>query len=197
MKQNPFKISLLASAIGGLWAVPSYAADFYFGPDQGVAVQVNSQLSLGASWRTESADTALFASVNGGSAVNSATDDGNLNFDKGETFSQILKGSHDVQMTMDNFGAFTRFKYWTDAELADGNRAHGNSGSGYAANEPLSDNGFSDNAKFSGISLLDAYVYGSFDVADMPLDVRLGRQVISWGESTFIQGGMNSSKCHP
>jgi len=193
MKQNPFKISLLASAIGGLWAVPSYAADFYFGPDQGVAVQVNSQLSLGASWRTESADTALFASVNGGSAVNSGTDDGNLNFDKGETFSQILKGSHDVQMTMDNFGAFTRFKYWTDAELADGNRAHGNSGSGYAANEPLSDNGFSDNAKFSGISLLDAYVYGSVDVADMPLDVRLGRQVISWGESTFIQGGMNSS----
>jgi len=193
MKQNPFKISLLASAIGGLWAVPSYAADFYFGPDQGVAVQVNSQLSLGASWRTESADTALFGSVNGGTGGSATTDDGNLNFDKGETFSQILKGSHDVQMTMDNFGAFTRFKYWTDAELADGNRAHGNSGSGYAENEPLSDSGFSDNAKFSGISLLDAYVYGSFDVAEMPLDVRLGRQVVSWGESTFIQGGMNSS----
>ena len=193
MKQNPFKISLLASAIGGLWAIPSHAADFYFGPDQGVSVQVNSQLSLGASWRTESADTALFGSVNGGTGLSATTDDGNLNFDKGETFSQILKGSHDVQMTMDNFGAFTRFKYWTDAELADGNRAHGNSGSGYAENEPLSDSGFSDNAKFSGISLLDAYVYGSFDVAEMPLDVRLGRQVVSWGESTFIQGGMNSS----
>jgi len=193
MKANPFKTSLLAIAIGGLWAMPSHGADFYFGPDQGISMQVNSQLSLGASWRTEDADTTLFGSVNGGTGGSATTDDGNLNFDKGETFSKILKGSHDVQMTMDNFGAFTRFKYWSDAELADGNRAHGNSGSSYAANEPLSDSGFSDNAKFSGISLLDAYVYGSFDVAEMPLDVRLGRQVISWGESTFIQGGMNSS----
>jgi len=193
MKKNPVKISLLASAIAGLWAMPSHSADFYFGPDQGISMQVNSQLSLGASWRTEDADAALYGSVNGGTGGSATTDDGNLNFDKGETFSQILKGSHDVQMTMDNFGAFTRFKYWSDAELADGNRAHGNSGSGYAANEPLSDSGFSDNAKFSGINLLDAYVYGSFDVAEMPLDVRLGRQVISWGESTFIQGGMNSS----
>ncbi len=193
MKLKTFKIKMLACAVGGMWALPSQAADFYLGSQQDIAIQVNSQLSLGASWRTEDADTSLFGTVNGGTGGSGTTDDGNLNFDQGDTFSQILKGSHDVQITAGNLGAFTRFKYWTDEELANGDRAHGNSGSGYAANEPLSDSGFSDNAKFSGISLLDAYVYGSFDVTDMPLDVRLGRQVISWGESTFIQGGMNSS----
>jgi hypothetical protein len=39
---------------------------------------------------------------------------------------------------------------------------------------------------------MDAYAYASFDVLDMPLDVRLGKQVVSWGESTFITGGINS-----
>jgi len=193
MKLKTFKIKMLACAVGGMWALPSQAADFYLGSQQDIAIQVNSQLSLGASWRTEGADPANVSADNGGSGASSTTDDGNLNFDQGDTFSQILKGSHDIQITAGNLGAFTRFKYWTDEELANGDRAHGNSGSGYAANEPLSDSGFSDNAKFSGISLLDAYVYGSVDVAEMPLDVRLGRQVISWGESTFIQGGMNSS----
>ncbi len=193
MKLKFFKINMLAGAVGGILALPSHAADFYLGSNQGIAIQVNSQLSLGASWRTEDADAANISADNGGSGASSTTDDGNLNFDQGDTFSQILKGSHDVQITAGNLGAFTRFKYWSDEELANGDRAHGNSGSGYATNEPLDDSGFSDNAKFSGISLLDAYVYGSVDVADMPLDVRLGRQVISWGESTFIQGGMNSS----
>ena len=194
MKNKNMIRGLLPIAIAGAFsASQSFGADFYFGADQDTQVQVNSQLSIGASWRTEDADSALIGATNGGTGGSATTDDGNLNFDKGETFSQIIKGSHDVQVTRGNFGSFTRFKYWQDFELEDGNRDHGNSGSGYESGAPLSDDGFSENAKFSGITLLDAYVYGSFDVADMPLDVRLGRQVVSWGESTFIQGGMNSS----
>ena len=44
----------------------------------------------------------------------------------------------------------------------------------------------------SGAALLDAYVYGEFEVGDAPLELRVGKQVVSWGESTFIQGGVNS-----
>ena len=40
--------------------------------------------------------------------------------------------------------------------------------------------------------LLDAYVYGDFDVGDKLLSLRLGRQVVSWGESTFLAGGINT-----
>ncbi len=194
MTKNKFKLSLLSGVIGSLCSLSSHGADFYFGSDQGLQMQVNSQISLGASWRIEDADQNLVGAENGGATGGTgASDDGNLNFENGDTFSQILKGSHDIQFTAGDFGAFTRFKYWSDVELENGDRPHGNSNNGYTTDKPLDDNGFSDNAKFSGISLLDAYVYGAFDVADMPVDVRIGRQVLSWGESTFIQGGLNSS----
>lgn len=44
----------------------------------------------------------------------------------------------------------------------------------------------------SDVRILDAYVYGSFDVAGLPTTIRFGNQVLNWGESMFIQGGINS-----
>ncbi|HWJ07533.1 MAG TPA: DUF1302 domain-containing protein [Steroidobacteraceae bacterium] len=52
----------------------------------------------------------------------------------------------------------------------------------------LSDDGFEDEQKFTNAYLLDAYVYGSFAIGETDLQVRLGNQVINWGESIFIQG---------
>ena len=52
----------------------------------------------------------------------------------------------------------------------------------------LSDKGFEDEQQFDNVYLLDAYVYGSFAVGDTDLQVRLGNQVVNWGESVFIQG---------
>ena len=42
-----------------------------------------------------------------------------------------------------------------------------------------------------GIALLDAYVYTNFNAGSVPIDLRLGRQVVNWGESTFIQNGIS------
>jgi hypothetical protein len=100
---------------------------------------------------------------------------------------------HDLQLSKNGFGAFVRFKYWYDFELEKGDRPHGSSITAYQPNIPLGDAGLENNSKFAGVALLDAYVYGTFDIADVPVDVRIGRQVLSWGESTFIQGGMNST----
>ncbi len=52
----------------------------------------------------------------------------------------------------------------------------------------LSDDGFEDEQKFSNVMLLDAYAYGSFTLGESELQLRLGNQVINWGESVFIQG---------
>jgi len=52
----------------------------------------------------------------------------------------------------------------------------------------LSDAGFEDEQKFSNVYLLDAYVYGTFGLGNSDLQLRLGNQVINWGESIFIQG---------
>ncbi|WP_160154595.1 DUF1302 domain-containing protein [Microbulbifer sp. ALW1] len=186
-----FNRVLLAAAISAA-VVPAQAAEFYFGADDDISLRVNSQLDVGASWRLGDADPYFIGYLNGGTGFTSTTDDGNLNFEKGETFSKIIKGVHDIELSKDNFGMFLRVKYWYDKELEDENRAHGTNSNNYAANRPLSDEGFSEFAKFSGLSVLDAYTYLDTEIAEMPVSLRLGRQVLSWGESTFIQGGINA-----
>jgi hypothetical protein len=185
---------LLAGAITtALITHSAIGAEFYFGEDDDISLQITSQLSIGSSWRIQDADPRYIGRTNGGTGNTATTDDGNLNFEKNDAFSQIIKGSHDFNLSKGDFGAFVRVKYWHDFELSDGARPHGNSGNGYTPGEPLSDDGFTEFGQFSGVELMDAYVYGAFDIGDVPLDIRLGRQVVSWGESTFIQGGLNST----
>jgi hypothetical protein len=52
----------------------------------------------------------------------------------------------------------------------------------------LSDQNFDALQKFDNVYLLDAYAYGSVGLGDTDLQMRLGNQVINWGESIFIQG---------
>ncbi len=170
----------------------AHAAEFELGD---LEVTLNSQISVGASWRLEERDLRLVTPGNTGGmgrASAGTTDDGNLNFDDGDIYSLILKGVHDLEVRGENTGFFMRVKYWYDQELENGKRAHGNLLNAYTPNQKLDDSGFDDFAKASGIQLLDAFVYGNFLIGDnIPLDLRLGRQVLSWGESTFIQNGVN------
>ena len=175
----------------------SYSAaafEFTWGDVEG---SFNSQISIGSSWRLEGQDPQLVTPGNKpgiGLASTSTGDDGNLNFESGDIYSLIFKGVHDLELRKGDFGLFLRGKYWYDEELANGNRPHGNSANLYAPNEKLADGGFDDFAQASGAELLDAFVYGTFYVGEKqaPIDIRIGRQVASWGESTFIQNGINS-----
>ena len=136
----------------------------------------------------KSIDPALVGIGNGGTAPAILTDDGNLNFDKGDIFSNIIKGTSEIQIDNGQFGAFGRIKYWYDFELENGSRPHGHSPNNYVPGDKLNDADFANWAKFSGLALLDLFAYGSFDLGDKPLDVRIGNQVVNWGEATFIQG---------
>ncbi|WP_415895141.1 DUF1302 domain-containing protein [Neptuniibacter sp. PT34_22] len=178
---------LIGSAVG---INQAQAIEFNLGDIEG---RFDSQISMGASWRMDDADQNLISVPNGGLSSGSGSyDDGNQNFDKGETFSQIVKGIHDLELSYENMGVFARAKYWYDAELAGGSRPHGHAANLYSPDADLEDSGFNDFSKFSGFEVLDAYWYGGFDIGDKPLDVRIGRQVVNWGESTFVQGGLNS-----
>jgi len=180
----------LVSLLSALMWPSAHAVEFSLGE---VAGRFDSNLSIGASWRMEDADSSTLSQFNGGTlASNGVNDDGNLNFKKHDVFTKTFKGVHDLSLTYDNVGAFVRGKYWYDFELKDGDQAWGHGNNGYAAGQPLNDDGFNDYAKFSGAEILDAFVYGNFDLGEMPATVRLGRQVVSWGESTFIQGGINA-----
>lgn len=166
------------------------AVEFNLGEIEG---RFDSQISVGASWRMDAPSSDLISGVNGGTSKGAGSyDDGTQNFKKGETFSQIVKGVHDLELSYENMGVFARAKYWYDAELESGSRAHGHAANKYDPGAELDDSGFNDYAKFSGFEVLDAYWYGAFDIGEKPLDVRVGRQVVNWGESTFIQGGLNA-----
>ena len=175
-------------------AVPAVAGEFELGGFEG---SFNSQISLGASWRMSEMEPLLVTpgSAPGfGMASTGTADDGDLNFNDGDIYSLILKGVHDLELRKGDFGVFLRAKYWYDQELENGSRPHGNSANAYAPNTELATSGFDSFAQGSGIELLDAFIFNTFYLGEneAPLDVRLGRQVVSWGESTFIQNGINA-----
>ncbi|WP_079229721.1 DUF1302 domain-containing protein [Pseudomonas putida] len=179
---NPFwrraKLPLAVSLASTL-ASPAFAVSFNIGEIEG---QFDSSLSVGASWSTANPNKNLIGANNGGKGLSQTSDDGHLNFKKGETFSKIFKGIHDLELKYGDTGVFVRGKYWYDFELKDENREF----------KDISDSNRKEGAKSAGSELLDAFVYHNYAIGDQPGSVRLGKQVVSWGESTFIGGGINS-----
>lgn len=175
---------LLVAPLSTAIAVEFQAGDF--------DVSLDSQISIGTSIRNEDRNKAYISPGNGGTSNSNTPDDGNLNFEKGDAFSSIVKGTHEMNVSDGRVGLFLRGKWWNDFTLNGEKVPHGHAPTSNAANSKLDDSDFNNYAKFDGIALLDAFFYGSFDIQDKPLDLRLGRQVVSWGESTFIQGGVNT-----
>ncbi|WP_415765504.1 DUF1302 domain-containing protein [Pseudomonas sp. ZB1P45] len=169
----------LAVSLASTLAGPAFGVSFNVGEIEG---QFDSSLSIGASWSTENANKNLIGVNNGGRGLSQTSDDGHLNFKSGETFSKIFKGIHDLELKYGDTGVFVRGKYWYDFELKDESREF----------KDISDSNRKEGAKSSGGQILDAFVYHNYSVADQPGSVRLGKQVVSWGESTFIGGGINS-----
>lgn len=143
----------------------------------------DSQLSVGFSWSTEKRDKDLIGLYNGGKgAASSAGDDGRLNYDKGDAFSKIFKGVHELELRYGQSGLFVRGKYWYDYALEHDSTDF----------KDIENDGRKPAAKTKGAQWLDAFVYHNYTIGEMPGSVRLGQQVVSWGESTFIGGGINS-----
>jgi hypothetical protein len=181
------KLRVCCLAVGAALAAssPAHALTWDWGDWSG---SWDNTISYGVSWRMEDRDPALIGKGNGGTGEAILTDDGNLNFDDGDIFSNIFKGTSEVELDNGQFGVFGRIKYWYDFELENGGKPHGHVNNNYVPGAKLDDSDFADYAKFSGVELLDLFVYGAFDLGDNPLDLRLGRQVVNWGEATFIQG---------
>ena len=169
----------LAVSLASTLAAPAFAVNFNIGEIEG---QFDSSLSVGASWSTAKPSKDLIGANNGGRGLSQTSDDGHLNFKRGETFSKIFKGIHDLELKYGDTGVFVRGKYWYDFELKDEGREF----------KDISDHNRKEGAKSSGAQILDAFVYHNYSIANQPGSVRFGKQVVSWGESTFIQNGINA-----
>ncbi|MCC5825727.1 DUF1302 domain-containing protein [Alkalimonas sp.] len=208
--KKPLAMGVAAALLA--MSASSQAASFRLGD---VDIQFDSTFSYGASWRTSERDWDSISKVNhprfNWEGYNAATnviytpqdiwaqpgayssngDAGNLNFDRGDMFSNMLKGTHDLSIRKDNIGFFGRFMYFYDFAQRGSNYAYTNPVSGQQVN-PCDDKRARE-LSCRDLRLLDAYIYGNFALNDgmNPLTVRLGQQVLSWGESTFIPHGIN------
>ncbi len=168
----------------------AFAAGAAFGVAQAPAVEFqnaagsltgswDTTLSYGQAWRIESRDCRLVATADGGCGRSPNIDDGDLNYGTG-LFSRAFKAVTEVSVNYGNFGAFVRASGLYDLDVK--------SGGGNTGRTPLSQSALDLVGSYT--RLLDAFAYAKFG-GSMPTELRVGRQVVSWGESTFIQNGAN------
>lgn len=128
----------------------------------------------------------LGATINGKGAEGTANpdfnflngDDGNLNYDRGDIVSAPLKGNHEFGLkTTDGWRVLVRGSWLKDFKTDDTRRT------------PLSDK--AKDIAVENWTWLDAWVSKDFKIGDRSATVRVGNQVLSWGEDIFIIGGIN------
>jgi hypothetical protein len=167
--------SLPIVAVLSLASPAAYAVDFQ-NDDGTFTGSWDTTLTYGQAWRIESRDCRLIAIADGGCGRSPNIDDGDLNYDT-DMFSRALKALTEISLNYRGVGAFVRASALYDDAAADTQRTE------------LSDR--SKDLVENYVRLLDAFVYAKFDLGKMAAEVRAGRQVVSWGESTFIQNGIN------
>ncbi len=170
----------LAVAAGAILAAPTAQAISFENDEGTVYGSFDTTVSLGAGWRMEKRSPDLIGLVNGGTKFSVNGDDGDLNFDRG-IYSTALKVTSEFEINYSpwNIGFFTRGFWFRDFELENNARAR----------TPLSTAALNRSGTDSDV--LDAFLYYKFDLGSMPAEIRVGEQVVNWGESTFIQGGAN------
>ena len=188
------------------------AISFNWGEVEGT---FDSTFSAGASWRVEGRDwdshigkvnhpnfdwsnysafnNTKYTSTQIWAQPGSYSSNGDLSnqlYAKGDTTAVVFKGLHELSLKYKNFGVFARGMYFFDQKANNGSYGYTDpiTGQDY---DPCADSKASD-VQCKDIRLLDAFVYGDFDFNDgaNPLTVRIGNQVVSWGESTLIPHGI-------
>ena len=156
----------------------SAAALDFSSRDGSITGSWDTTLSYGQAWRVQDPDCHLIATANGGCGRSANIDDGDLNYRSG-LFSRAFKLVSEVSLRRGNLGAFVRGSALYDAQVMDHDTDR----------TPLSHD--AKNLVGQYTRLLDAFVYDRFDLKGAHAELRLGQQVVSWGESTFIQNGLN------
>jgi hypothetical protein len=168
----------VAACIGTAASMQLQAVDFQ-NSEGTVSGSWDTTLTFGGAWRIEDPDCRLIANADGGCGRSPNIDDGNLNY-RSDFFSKAVKAVTEVSVNAGNFGAFVRGSALYDFQTEDK----------FTDRTDLSET--AKDLVGTYFRLLDAFAYVRTNVGSMPTEFRLGRQVVSWGESTFIQGGLNT-----
>ena len=177
--------TLLAAAAALLASGASSAFEFDSGnPD--VKIRWDNTLKYSNAFRLKDRSPGLSTTQFGPAGVvganNQNQDDGNNNFGKGLVSNRADLLS-ELDITGPNWGGRISAAAWYDTVY---NRSTDNPG--ISANHSPASEFTSDTRSLMGrkAELLDAFVFGKFDLADKPASVRLGRHTLLWGESLFF-----------
>ena len=163
-----------AVILSSLMAVPAEAVDLSKGE---LKFLVDTTLSWGMRYRLDDRDLRIIGLPEGGTAYSVNGDDGNLNFGTGLS-SNAVKATIDVDMAYKNFGGFLRGTGFYDWEVM-----------GAGDRTKLAPE--AEDWAGSRAELLDAYFWWQFNAGNRRGQLRGGWQVLNWGESTFIPGGIS------
>jgi len=175
----PRRVLLLAGAAlaitGGL--TPASAFEYTVGDYQ---ISLDTTLSSSVGFRTSPVDQAFVGYANGGTFPTANADNGTLNFKPGNVVEATQRVTTELQVKHDDWGIFVRATGFFDPtyDTSVDSRAF-----------PLDRAAVRDIG--ADMRLLDAYFFASPEIFGHTVDVRIGNQALNWGESTFIQFGIN------
>jgi hypothetical protein len=193
-----FRLSTISIAIAGCLISASAVAQSE-SSSSNIKTKISGQISFGTSERMENPSAELVNAANAGvvGVTGSAPggrniDDGNLNYKKGDTVSSVLKGVVNLEIQSGDYRAYFSVRAWQDREMEKGVVPWGSTSNRYAANTPLNDAGYGGLAKFSGVSLGEAYIERKFTLdKDSNLLLKFGQQNFDWGRQSLMSGGLS------
>jgi Protein of unknown function (DUF1302) len=188
MKTTKAGISVSISlAVLGTLSVNAYGYDFTTGLGDLSGSWV-SNLTVGGGIRTKDPSCSLTGDPNAagcGAAANVAQwgygDDGDLNYRKGQAFSTYISATSELLLTMPSEGYKFMIRGTGMYDFLAGDTAR----------TPLSSTASSQ--VVYPVQLLDLWGEKDFTLNGQSAHVRLGNQVINWGESYFATGGINAT----
>jgi Protein of unknown function (DUF1302) len=140
----------------------------------------DTTIGYGQGWRVSGLDCRLVAIADGGCGYSPNIDDGDLNYQHKAAFTEALTGTTELALNYrEKGGIFLRGSGLYDFEVMDNTPDH------VALTHDAKD------VVGSYTRLLDAFGFLRFDLGTLPSELRGGREVVDWGESTFIPGGLN------
>ncbi len=208
-RSNEYGLSLQLPLMAIFSIVSGSASAFTFSNDADtIHGSFDSTVSAGTGIRTESQSSNLVSPTynsatgarTGGGQLGQAggvSDQGNINYNKGDAFTTYLKGSHELLLKMPSEGlAFMVRGTWLRDFSAAETTGQASGQDAFNSTPPDISHGLASNAKDDlrfQTRLLDLWVSKTFNVGDQQARVRVGNQVISWGESIFEVGGINAT----
>jgi hypothetical protein len=179
----------LALLIAGLCGTASVQAFQFDTGNPDFKASWDNTVKYSAAWRMNNPDATLTGSPN--------LDDGDRNFKKGQISNRFDLLS-ELDLAYQNMGARVSAAAWYDSKYTGSNDNPGFAGGAFPNQTSVPSNQFTSATKHihgQGGEILDAFIYGKFDLGEQRATARLGKYALQWGESLFfganaIAGGM-------